>query len=42
MWDYSVSLHEAPKVDVPNLVTYLNETPMFEWNVVWCGSKNGY
>ena len=26
------------KVDVPKLVTYLNQTPIFEW----CGSKNEY
>ena len=25
---------------MPNSVTYLNRTPIFEWNVVWCGSKN--
>ena len=30
------------KVDVPNLVTYLNRTPIIEWYVVRCGSKNGY
>ena len=23
-----------------NLVTYLNWIHVFEWNVVWCGSKN--
>jgi hypothetical protein len=21
---------------------YLNQTPIFEWFVVWCDSKNGY
>ena len=30
----------GPKIDVPNLVTYLNHTPKFERFVVWCGSKN--
>ena len=30
------------KVDVPNLVAYLNWTHVLEWDVVWCGSKNGY
>ena len=30
------------KVDEPNLVTYLNWTPIFEWCVVRCGSMNGY
>jgi hypothetical protein len=29
-------------IDVPNLVTYLNQTPMFEWCVVRCISINGY
>ena len=29
------------KVDVPNSVTFLNQTPIFEWYVMWCGSKNG-
>jgi hypothetical protein len=27
---------------VPNLITYLNWTPILEWHVVWCGSKNRY
>ena len=30
------------KADVPNLVTYLYQTPIFEWYVVRCGSKNRY
>ena len=30
------------KEDVPNWVTYLNETPTFKWYVVRCGSKNVY
>ena len=35
--------HDVPKVvDVLNSVTSLNRTPMFEWYVVWYGSKNGY
>ena len=28
------------KVDEPNTVAYLNWTPIFEWCVVRCGSKN--
>jgi len=27
------------KIDVPNLVTYLNQTPTFGWYVEWCASK---
>ena len=30
------------KVDVPNLVIDLIWTPVFEWYVVKCGSKNRY
>ena len=30
------------KVDMPNSVTYCNETPIIKWYVVKCGSKNGY
>jgi len=30
------------KVDVPNSVTYCNETPIIKWYVVKYGSKNGY
>ena len=26
----------------PNLITHLNRTPIFEWHVVRCGSKNGH
>ena len=29
-------------VNMPNLVTYLNQTPLFEWCVVRCGSKNNH
>ena len=29
------------KVDVPNSVIFLNCTPIFEWYVIRCGSKNG-
>ena len=29
------------EVDVPNSVTCLNWTPIFEWRVVMSGSKNG-
>ena len=35
-------LHFNGKVDVPNSVTYLRRTLIFEWYVVWCGSKNKY
>ena len=37
-----VSENLGAKVDEPNLITYLNWTPIFEWCVVRCGSKNGY
>jgi hypothetical protein len=30
------------EVDMPNLVSSLNWTPIVEWCVVKCGSKNGY
>ena len=30
------------KVDNPYLVTFLIMTPILEWYVIWCGSKNGY
>ena len=30
------------KVDTPNLVSFLNQTPIFEWYMVRCGTKNGY
>ena len=30
------------KVDMPNSVTHLIWTPIFEWYVARCGSKNGY
>ena len=36
------SLHPTFKANVPNLVTCLNKTPLFEWYMVRCGSKNGY
>ena len=32
---------DKSKVDVPNLVTNLNPTPIFEWYVDSYGSKNG-
>ena len=32
----------TPSIDVPNSITYLNQTPIFEWYVVRCGTKNGY
>lgn len=30
------------KVDVPNSITYLNPTLIFEWYLIRCGSENGY
>jgi hypothetical protein len=30
------------KVDVPNSVTNLKWTRIYEWCVGWCGSKNGH
>ena len=30
------------KVDNPHSVTFLIEVPIFEWYMIWCGSKNGY
>ena len=30
------------KVDVPNVISYLNLTHIFERHVVWCSPKNGY
>lgn len=36
-------LHCKPRMlDVPNLIIHLNWLPMFECNVVRCGSMNGY
>ena len=37
-----INAHLYSKVDVPNLVTYPNWIPIFEWYVVWCGFKNGH
>lgn len=28
-------------VDVPNSIACVNWTPIFEWNLVFCGAKNG-
>jgi hypothetical protein len=33
---------KVSKVDMSNLVPSLNHTPIFEWYVVKCGSKNKY
>lgn len=30
------------EVSVPNLVAYLNWTPVFEWRVIRCRFKNGH
>ena len=30
------------KIDMPNSTTYPKRTHVFEWYVVWCGSKSGY
>ena len=32
----------STKVDVPNSFTYLDLTPIFEWDVVRCDLKNGH
>ena len=31
-----------PKVDMPNSVTCFYQMPIFEWYVIWCGSKTKY
>ena len=36
------SMRKVAKVYVPNLVTHLNQIPIFEWYVGWCGSENEY
>jgi hypothetical protein len=33
---------EDHKGSGPYSATYLNQTPIFEWRVVRCGSKNGH
>ena len=33
---------KSPKVSRPTLVTYPYWTPIFEWCMVRCGSKNGH
>ena len=38
----TISAILSSKVDVPDSVTFLIRTPIFEWYVDWCGSKNGY
>ena len=38
--DFSASC--SLKVELPNMVTYLIQTPIFELHVVWCGYKNEY
>ena len=35
-----ISLKKWTGVDAPKWVTYLDHTPIFEWYVVRCGSKN--
>ena len=37
-----IALYNCLKVDMPNSMTTLNHTPIFECYVVWCGSKNKY
>lgn len=45
LWDPHISgiyqLHRhmegCPKVDMPKLVTYLDQAPIFDWYVVRCG-----
>ena len=38
--DVTSFYHEHHKVNMPKSNTTLIWTPMFEWYVVWCGSKN--
>ena len=33
------SLNKSPKIDMPKPITYLNQTPTFEWFVVRCGFR---
>ena len=33
---------EYSKVEVPNLIAYLDWTPISKWYVIKCGSKNIY
>ena len=35
-------VHQPFKVNMPNMITYLNWTPIFEWYVFGCGFKNIY
>ena len=37
-----INVSNSFKVDRPNSVTCLNRTPIFEWSVGSCGSKNGH
>jgi hypothetical protein len=30
------------KISRPNSITYLNQTPLFEWRVIRCESKDGH
>ena len=39
---WASSMRKVAKVYVPNLVTHLNQIPIFEWYVGWCGSENEY
>ena len=39
-YTYCENLHSI--VDMPNSVIDLSQTPIFEWYVVRCDSKNGY
>jgi len=39
---FHIAQHEKYNVDNPYVVTSLHQTPIFEWYVVWCDSKNGY
>ena len=36
------TIHTSPKQSRPNSINYLKQTPIFEWCVLRCGSKNGH
>ena len=40
--NFHIVQHKKYNVDNIYVVTSLNWTPIFDWYVVWCGSKNGY
>ena len=44
MVEYAPTLQHVQviKIDMPDLITHLNRTPIFEWHVVWCIYQMGY